>query len=74
VQPHENFFLFWRVKKILERGGLKVKNMESNHYQWLLLPRTDPMKLVTFDFHSPLLKRVFRPFGRHFTFCGERRA
>jgi ubiquinone/menaquinone biosynthesis C-methylase UbiE len=72
VQPHENFFLFWRVKKILERGGLKVKQMESNHYQWLLLPRTDPMKLVTFDFQSPLLKRVFRPFGRHFTFCGVR--
>ncbi|HEY0404984.1 MAG TPA: class I SAM-dependent methyltransferase [Pyrinomonadaceae bacterium] len=72
VQPHENFFLFWRVRKILERGGLKVKKTESNHYQWLLLPRTDPMKLVTFDFQSPLLKRVFRPFGRHFTFCGVR--
>jgi ubiquinone/menaquinone biosynthesis C-methylase UbiE len=74
VQPHENFFLFWRVKKILESGGLKVQNMESNHYQWLLLPRTDPMKLVTFDFQSQLLKRVFRPFGRHFTFCGVRPA
>lgn len=72
VQPHENFFLFWRVKKLLERGGLKVQRMESNHYQWLLLPRTDPMKLVTFDFRSPFLKRVFRPFGRHFTFCGVR--
>lgn len=72
VQPHENFFLFWRVRKLLERGGLKVEKMESNHYQWLLLPRTDPMKLVTFDFQSALLKRVFRPFGRHFTFCGVR--
>lgn len=72
VQPLENFFLFWRVKKILERGGLQVKKMESNHFQWLLLPRTDPMKLVTFDFQSSLLKRVFRPFGRHFTFCGAR--
>ena len=74
VQPHENFFLFWRVRKILERGGLKVEKMESNHYQWLLLPRTDPMKLVTFDFQSKLLKRVFRPFGRHFTYCGVRPA
>lgn len=72
VQPHENFFLFWRVKKILERGGLRVNRMESNHYQWLLLPRTDPMKLVKFDFQSGLLRRVFRPFGRHFTFCGVR--
>jgi hypothetical protein len=48
--------------------------MESNHYQWLLLPRTNPMKLVTFDFRSRLLKRVFRPFGRHFTFRGVRPA
>lgn len=72
VQPHENFFLFWRVKKILERAGLKVLSMESNHYQWLLLPRTDPMKLLTPDFRRPLLKRLFRPFGRHFTFSGVR--
>lgn len=74
VQPHENFFLFWRVRRLLEKGGLKVYDMQSNHYQWLLLPRTDPMKLVTFDFKSPLLKRLFRPFGRHFTFCGMRPA
>ncbi len=72
VQPHENFFLYWRVKKILESGGLKVERTQSNHYQWLLLPRTDPMKLVTFDFQQPLLQRVFKPFGRHFTFCGLR--
>lgn len=74
VQPHENFFFYWRVKKILERAKLKVEHMESNHYQWLLLPRTDPMKLVTFDFQKPFLKRLFRPFGRHFTFCGSRPA
>lgn len=72
VQPHENFFLFWRVKKILERGGLEIEHMESNHYQWLLLPRTDPMKLITFDFKRPFARRLFRPFGRHFTFCGRR--
>ena len=74
VQPHESFFLFWRVKRILERAGLRISHTESNHYQWLLLPRTDPGKLVTQDFSSPLLKRLFRPFGRHFTFCGTRPA
>ena len=74
VQPHENFFLFWRVRRILEKSGLQVSQMESNHYQWLLLPRTDPMKLVTFDFKSSRLKRLLRPFGRHFTFCGNRPA
>lgn len=72
VQPHENFFLFWRVRKILESGGLRVERTESNHYQWILLPRTNPMKLVTFDFHSSFLKKIFKPFGRHFTFSGSR--
>ncbi len=71
VQPHENFFLFWRVKALLESGGLKVNHMESNHFQWLLLPRTNPARLLTADFESPILKRLFRPFGRHFTFSGS---
>jgi ubiquinone/menaquinone biosynthesis C-methylase UbiE len=72
VQPRENFFVFWRVKNILSMSGLQVEHMESNHVQWLLLPRTDPGKLCTRNFESPFLKRVFRPFGRHFTFCGKR--
>jgi SAM-dependent methyltransferase len=72
VQPRENFFVFWRVKQLLCKSGLKVESMESNHFQWLLLPRTDPAKLCTEDFTSPFLKRFLRPFGRHFTFCGAR--
>jgi ubiquinone/menaquinone biosynthesis C-methylase UbiE len=72
VQPVEHFFLWWRVKKILERGGLRVEHMESNHFQWLLLPRTAPSKLCTEDFGSAFWKRVFRPFGRHFTYRGSR--
>jgi len=71
VQPHENFFLFWRVKALLESGGLKINHMESNHFQWLLLPGTNPARLLTPDFGNPLLKRIFRPFGRHFTFAGS---
>ena len=72
VQPRENCFVFWRVKKILSTSGLRVERMESNHYQWLLFPRVDPGKLCTTDFDSSFLKKVFRPFGRHFTFCGSR--
>jgi ubiquinone/menaquinone biosynthesis C-methylase UbiE len=73
LQPIEHFFVWWRVKKILERGGLRVERMESNHFQWLLLPRTAPDKLCTEDFRSAFWKRVFRPFGRHFTYQGSRR-
>lgn len=72
LQPRENFFVFWRVNKILCNSGLEVQTMESNHFQWLLLPRTDPAKLCTKRFTSPFLNGLFRPFGRHFTFCGKR--
>jgi 2-polyprenyl-3-methyl-5-hydroxy-6-metoxy-1,4-benzoquinol methylase len=70
VQPHENFFLFWRVKRLLTEGGLVVAHVESNHYQWLLLPGVDPGKLATTDVNNALLKRLLRPFGRHFTYAG----
>lgn len=72
VQPHENFFVFWYVKRMMKRSGLLVDYTESNHFQWLLLPRVAPASLCTKDFHHPFLKRLFRPFGRHFTFCGSR--
>jgi ubiquinone/menaquinone biosynthesis C-methylase UbiE len=72
AQPHENFFLFWRVKRILERAGLNVEHTESNYFQWLLLPRCAPHRLCTKDFDNPTIKRLFRPFGRHFSFEGTR--
>lgn len=72
VQPYENFFLFWRVRRMLEAAGLKVSHMESNHFQWLLLPRVAPDKLRTDDFQTPFLRRLLRPFGRHFTFKGTK--
>jgi ubiquinone/menaquinone biosynthesis C-methylase UbiE len=72
VQPHENFFLFWRVGRLLKDTGLLVTHTESNHYQWLLLPRVNPALLATPDVRSRLLRRLFHPFGRHFTYCGIR--
>jgi hypothetical protein len=70
VQPIENFFLFWKVRRILESAGLRVRHMESNIFQWFLLPRTAPKRLCTNEFRNPALNRLFRPFGRHFTFQG----
>jgi ubiquinone/menaquinone biosynthesis C-methylase UbiE len=72
TQPCEHFFLWWHVKRILENGGLRIEHMESNHFQWLLLPRFAPSRLCTEDFSSPVCKRLFRPFGRHFTYQGSR--
>ena len=72
VQPYEHFFIFWRVKRMLEKCDLVVDKMDSNHFQWMLLPRVAPAKLCTQDFESKFLKKLFRPFGRHFTFSGFR--
>jgi hypothetical protein len=70
VQPRENFFLFWRVRRIIEKAGLTVTHMESNHFTWLLLPGFAPDRFFIEDFSRSALKRVFRPFGRHFTYRG----
>jgi ubiquinone/menaquinone biosynthesis C-methylase UbiE len=74
VQPNENFFVFWQVRRMLERSGLIVEHMASNHFQWLLLPRIAPSLLCTEDFNRPFWKWLFRPFGRHFAFSGVRPA
>lgn len=73
VQPRENFFVFWKVRQMIENAGLNVTHMESNHFVWLLLPRFAPDTFFTRDFGNRILKRIFLPFGRHFTYQGIRR-
>jgi ubiquinone/menaquinone biosynthesis C-methylase UbiE len=72
IQPHENFFLFFKVANYFKRAGMLLTHTESNHYQWLLLPGVNPASLCTKNFHSPFLKSIFKPFGRHYTFVGIR--
>ncbi len=73
TQPRENFFVFWKVRRIIQDAGLLITHTESNHFVWLLLPLFAPDTFFTRDFASPLLKRFFRPFGRHFTYQGLRK-
>jgi ubiquinone/menaquinone biosynthesis C-methylase UbiE len=73
IQPHENFFVYYKVAGYFKKAGLRLVHTESNHFQWLLLPRVSPSKLCTKDFRSPLLKKMFKPFGRHFTYVGQKR-
>ncbi len=72
LQPRENFFVFWIVRRMIEQAGLSITHMESNHFVWLLLPSFSPDTFFTADFKRPFLKRLFRPFGRHFAFQGIR--
>jgi ubiquinone/menaquinone biosynthesis C-methylase UbiE len=74
IQPNENFFLFPMITRWVKKSSLTMTHTESNHYQWLLLPRVSPVKLCTTDFKSRELKWLFKPFGRHFTYVGTSRA
>ena len=72
VQPVENFFLFFQVRKLLMNAGLVVDSMRSSHYQWLLLPRVDPARLCTQHINSMAGRTLAKPFGRHFSFFGHK--
>lgn len=70
VQPHENFFIFFKVARYLKKAGFVLTHTESNHYQWLLLPGVNPSTLCTKELRNPFWKKIFRPFGRHYTYVG----
>lgn len=68
VQPRENFFLYFRVRRMLERAGFRVEDLESRIFVLALLPRVDPARLRIMEFRSPFLNRLFRPAGLHFLY------
>ena len=72
VQPHENFFTFFHIKKYFRKAGLELIHTESNHFQFLLLPGFAPSKFCVKDFNSGFLKSIFKPFGRNFTYQGKK--
>lgn len=73
VQPIENFFVFWRVKRLFQRAGLEVVQMIGAHHVFLVLPRCHPHLFVKERFRNGMLARLFRPFARHFTFRAIKR-
>lgn len=72
IQPHENFFTFFHIKSYFRKAGLKLTHTESNHFQLLLLPGFAPSKFCVTDFKNPFFKKLFRPFGRHYTYVGKK--
>lgn len=72
IQPHENFFVYYKVGGFFKKSGFTLDKTESNHFQWLLLPGVAPGKLCTEDFKSPVLKNLFKPFGRHYCYTGHK--
>jgi len=72
IQPHENFFIFPYLIRYFKRAGLRLTHTESNHFQFLLLPKVDPGRLCVSDFKNPFWKKFFKPFGRHYTLVGKK--
>ena len=70
VQPRENFYFFWNVRRYLHQAGLEIERMESCNYQWLLLPRVAPAKLCTMQFRSRWARWLVFPFGVHMSYFG----
>ncbi len=72
VQPHENFFTFFHIRSYFRKAGMQFTHTESNHFQFLLLPGVAPYRLCVRDFKNPILKKLCKPFGRHYTYVGEK--
>lgn len=72
LQPNENFMLFFLTIRKFRKAGFSQTKTLSNHIQWLLLPRVNPKKLCTENLSNPFLKTLLKPFGRHFTYYGEK--
>jgi ubiquinone biosynthesis O-methyltransferase len=73
AQPIEHFFVFWRVRKWMERTGLAVDRLKGTHHVFLLLPRCHPHTFVKNEFRSRFLARVFRPIAQHMSFRARKR-
>lgn len=68
VQPIEHFFVYWRVKRMLNLAGFEVKKMIGSHHVFLLLPRFHPSTFVKERFTNPFFAKLFLPFARHIAF------
>lgn len=72
LQPQENFFTFFHIRSYFRKAGMDLTHTESNHFQFLLFPGVAPSRLCVKDFKNSFLKKMFKPFGRHYTYVGKK--
>lgn len=70
VQPIENFFLYWNVKRMMQKSGFKVKMISGWHYVFLILPKNKNWIVNTIK--NNIAKKLLKPFARHMTFLVEK--
>lgn len=74
AQPIERFFVFPMIYRMFQKAGLRMVATKAAHHVFLILPRLHPHTFVVERFASPLFTRVFKPFGRHWTYKAIKRA
>lgn len=70
VQPIENFFVFWKVKKMFKDAGFSKIRTSGSHHIFLLLPGFSPHTFVVNEFKRKFWKILFKPLARHMLFYG----
>ncbi len=68
IQPIEQFFVFWRVKRWLRQAGFDHIRLTGHHFVFFLAPGTHPHRFVRERFEHPFLQRLFLPLARHICF------
>lgn len=71
IQPIENFFLYWKVKRMMEKSGFEVKKITGWHYVFFILPGN--INWIKESIKNSALKRILKPFARHMTFLLEKK-
>lgn len=72
AQPNENFMICFATYLKFRKAKFKKIKTTSNHFQWILLPKVNPLKLCTVEFKYKWMNNFFKPFGRHFTYYGNK--
>jgi ubiquinone/menaquinone biosynthesis C-methylase UbiE len=68
IQPIEKFFVFPMIYRMFHRAGLRMVSTKAAHHVFLILPRLHPHRFVVERFSNPMLARLLKPLGRHWTY------
>jgi ubiquinone/menaquinone biosynthesis C-methylase UbiE len=68
VQPIENFFLYWRVLKMMRQVGFQQAKLKGATFVFFALPGISRNTFVRQTIDSPLLQRILLPFARHISY------
>ena len=66
VQPIENFFVYWRVKKMMRKSGFKVEKLTGTHFVFLILPKN--RNWIKENIRNKKLRSILKSMARHMSY------